>query len=134
PDLSAHVSLLLGVLVFRRLHLHPSSPLFPYTTLFRSYFWVVTIAVEAIAGAAILVQLLPMPAWLPGTGLILATMLINLLSVRVYGEAEFWLAALKVVIITAFIVIGALHIFVFGSWVMATWAERSAHGRMIAAG
>ncbi|MCW6534061.1 amino acid permease [Sphingomonas lycopersici] len=98
------------------------------------YFWAVTIAVEAIAGAAILVQLLPMPAWLPGTGLILATMLINLLSVRVYGETEFWLAALKVVIITAFIVIGALYIFVFGPGISATRAAMSAHGGMFPAG
>jgi len=98
------------------------------------YFWVVTIAVEAIAGAAILVQLLPMPSWIPGIALIVGTTLINLLSVRVYGEAEFWLAALKVVIITAFTAVCALYIFVFGPDLSTTLATIDAHGGLFPKG
>jgi GABA permease len=39
---------------------------------------------------------------------------VNLLSVRSYGEAEFWFASIKVAAIVAFLVAGAL--FVFGGW------------------
>jgi len=98
------------------------------------YFWVVTIAVEAIAGAAILVQLLPIPSWILATALIVGTTLINLLSVRVYGEAEFWLAALKVTIITAFIAIGTLYIFVFGPALSTKLAMIDAHGGLFPKG
>lgn len=98
------------------------------------YFWVVTIAVEAIAGAAILAAILPLPSWVLSTALIGGTTLINLLSVRAYGEAEFWFAALKVLIITAFIAVGASYIFGFGAGITQTLITMKAHGGLFPMG
>jgi GABA permease len=79
------------------------------------YFWVIVVALEAVAGAKIL------GTWWPGVApweftLALMTLftIVNLLSVRSYGEAEFWFASIKVAAIVAFLVAGAL--FVFGGW------------------
>ena len=78
------------------------------------YFWVVTIAVEAIAGANMLTPLIGLPVWVLSFALIGVTTLINLMSVRAYGEAEFWFAGLKVATIIGFILLGAGFIFGFG--------------------
>lgn len=83
------------------------------------YFWVVTIAVEAIAGANMLMPWLPLPTklpmWVVAAGLIGLVTVINRLSVRVYGECEFWFAALKVFTIVGFIAIGAGWVLGLGS-------------------
>jgi gamma-aminobutyrate permease len=73
------------------------------------FFWVVVLAVEATAGAKILEGWMPaVPQW--GWALIVMVVLTvtNLFSVGSYGEFEFWFAGIKVVAITAFIVVGAL--------------------------
>jgi GABA permease len=76
------------------------------------FFWVVVLAVEATAGAVILEGWIPaVPQW--GWALIVMVVLTatNLVSVGSYGEFEFWFAGIKVVAITAFIVIGGLAVF-----------------------
>ncbi|MFJ4618126.1 amino acid permease [Streptomyces sp. NPDC088812] len=76
------------------------------------FFWVVVLAVEATAGAAILESWIPaVPQW--GWALIVMVVLTatNLVSVGSYGEFEFWFAGIKVVAIGAFIVVGALAVF-----------------------
>ncbi|MFH9823142.1 amino acid permease [Streptomyces bobili] len=76
------------------------------------FFWVVVLAVEATAGAAILESWIPaVPQW--GWALIVMVVLTatNLVSVGSYGEFEFWFAGIKVVAIGAFIVIGGLAVF-----------------------
>jgi GABA permease len=79
------------------------------------YFWVIVVALEAVAGAKIL------GLWWPGIApwqFTLALMsiftIVNLLSVRSYGEAEFWFASIKVAAIVAFLVAGA--VFALGAW------------------
>ena len=75
------------------------------------YFWVVVVAIEAIAGAVILAGWLPLPVWLIGM-VLLATMTgVNLLSARSYGECEFWLSLMKVLAIVAFILIAGSYAF-----------------------
>ncbi|MDL9998216.1 amino acid permease [Variovorax sp. J22P240] len=76
------------------------------------YNWAVTIAVE-LAAAQLVMQY-----WFPGTSgvmwsaLFLSVMfLLNAISVRGFGEAEFWFALIKVVAVVAFIAIGTLMIF-----------------------
>ncbi|MCJ2189206.1 amino acid permease [Novosphingobium beihaiensis] len=98
------------------------------------YFWVVTIAVEAIAGAAILSDFMAVPPWIMSTALIVLTTLLNLLSVRAYGEAEFWFAALKVLTITCFIALGVAFIFGFGPGIGATVSTMKASGGLFPAG
>ena len=79
------------------------------------YFWVIVVALEAVAGARILAAWWPQtPPWEFTLALMALFTIVNLLSVRSYGEAEFWFASIKVAAIVAFLVAGAL--FVFGGW------------------
>jgi L-asparagine transporter-like permease len=76
------------------------------------YFWVVVVAIEAIAGARVLQDWIALPTWAIALGLVLAMMATNLWSTRSYGEFEFWFASIKVAAIIAFILIcgGALFL------------------------
>jgi len=79
------------------------------------YFWVIVVALEAVAGAKILGTWWPRIApWQFTLALMALFTIVNLLSVRSYGEAEFWFASIKVAAITAFLVAGAL--FALGAW------------------
>ena len=71
------------------------------------YYWVIVVALEAVAGARLL------EAWLPGVSpwvltlsLILVFTAINLFSVRSWGEFEYWFASIKVAAITIFLCLG----------------------------
>ncbi len=78
------------------------------------YFWVVVVAIEAIAGAKLVQDWLPgLPIWMVGSALLGTMTAINLLSTRSYGEFEFWFSSLKVAAIIAFIVIGASFLLGF---------------------
>ncbi len=46
------------------------------------------------------------PLWLPGTGAMLLVIMLNRLSVRWFGETEFWFAMIKIVAIVALIAAG----------------------------
>lgn len=74
------------------------------------YFWVTVVGVEALAGAATLQRWLPLPIWSLGL-LLLGTMtVVNLMSVRVFGELEFWFASIKVAAIIFFIGLGIWYL------------------------
>ncbi len=75
------------------------------------YFWAIVVAIEAIAGAVILKAWLPLQVWEIGCGLLALLTLINLFSVRGYGEFEFWLSSTKVAVIIAFIAVAGLWAF-----------------------
>ncbi|MGW1838604.1 amino acid permease [Streptomyces sp. NPDC002067] len=99
------------------------------------YFFVIVVAVEAVAGGRI-VQL-----WLPGVplwavslvlmGLLTAT---NMVSARSYGEFEYWFSSIKVVAIVVFLFLGALY--VLGLWPHAEGglALLTSHGGFAPAG
>jgi GABA permease len=71
------------------------------------YFWVVVVAVEAIAGAKIIAVWLPgIPEWAIGTTLMTLMLGANLLSTRSFGEFEFWFSSIKVAAIIVFILLG----------------------------
>lgn len=79
------------------------------------YFWVIVVALEAIAGADLIRFWLPeVPQWLLALVLMLALTASNLFSVRSYGEFEFWFASIKVAAIVVFLALGSL--FVAGMW------------------
>src|SRR5579862_8503220 len=79
------------------------------------YYWVIVVALEAVAGARILGNWWPAIApWQFTLALMGLFTIVNLLSVRSYGEAEFWFASIKVAAIVAFLCAGAL--FAFGAW------------------
>src|SRR5579859_8140687 len=72
------------------------------------YFWVFTVGAETVAGANLLHAIgFDAPVWAIGFGLVVVMTATNLLSLRAYGELEFWFALIKVSAIGAFIVIGA---------------------------
>jgi len=76
------------------------------------YFWVVVIAIEAIAGAKIINGWFPQFAvWQIGVALMAVLTAVNLLSARSYGEFEFWFSLIKVGAILGFILIA-------GAWVL----------------
>nr|VUD27300.1 GabA permease [Salmonella sp. NCTC 7297] len=75
------------------------------------WFWVLVIPLEANIAAIILNSWIPgIPVWLFSLVITLALTGSNLLSVKNYGEFEFWLALCKVIAILAFIALGAAAI------------------------
>ncbi|GMM60199.1 amino acid permease [Novosphingobium pituita] len=92
------------------------------------YFWVITIAVEAIAGAQMLTPFIPLPMWALAALLIGTMTMVNLLSVKTYGEFEFWFASLKVLTILGFMALGLGYLFGFGPGLARIAATFSAHG------
>jgi L-asparagine transporter-like permease len=90
------------------------------------YFWVVVVAIEAIAGAKIVSLWIPLPAWQTGLGLMALLTGSNLFSTRTYGEFEFWFSSIKVAAIIAFIVIAGSYVFGLsapGGASVANWAN-----------
>jgi len=76
------------------------------------FFWVVVLAVEATAAAAILTGWVPaVPQWAWALIVMVLLTVTNLASVGSYGEFEFWFAGIKVVAIAAFIVVAGLAVF-----------------------
>jgi GABA permease len=67
------------------------------------WFWVIVLAIEAVAGAEILQRWFTIETWIAALGLMVLLTLTNLASVRSYGEFEFWFASIKVAAIIAFI-------------------------------
>lgn len=75
------------------------------------YFWMIVVAVEAIAGAIILHQWIGQPVWLIGLVLLACLTVVNLFSARSYGEFEFWFSSVKVAAIVAFIALTGAYVF-----------------------
>jgi GABA permease len=93
------------------------------------YFWVIVVAVEATAGAGILQYWLPgVPLWVLSLVLMVLLTLTNLISVRSYGEFEYWFASIKVGAIVVFMILGGLY--VLGLWPGASmnFSNLYAHG------
>jgi GABA permease len=92
------------------------------------YFWIITVAVEAIAGANILHSWIPLPAWQLGLGLMAVMTGVNLMSARSYGEFEFWFSSIKVSAIIVFIVLAAAYACGWTSHQGPTLANLTGHG------
>ncbi|WP_077807664.1 amino acid permease [Neoasaia chiangmaiensis] len=69
-------------------------------------FWVVAVGAEAIAGAVIVQDWIALPVWLLAPLLIVAVNLVNVISVDLFGECEFWLSSIKVFSLLAFAALG----------------------------
>jgi GABA permease len=93
------------------------------------YFWVVVVAIEAIAGAKIISDWFPfLPVWAIGVGLMALLTAINLMSTRSYGEFEFWFSSIKVGAIIVFILVTAAYAFGLTSAQGNSFANLTAHG------
>ncbi len=89
----------------------------------------IVVALEAVAGADLLRYWLPgVTPWVFTLGLIALFMAVNSLSVRSWGETEFWFASIKVAAIVAFLAAGSA--WVLGLWPGASgdFANLGAHG------
>jgi GABA permease len=85
------------------------------------YFWVIVVALEAIAGAGLVRFWLPdAPGWMVSLVLLVLLTMTNLISVRGYGEFEFWFASIKVATITVFLAVA-------GAYVLGLWPGGSIH-------
>lgn len=99
------------------------------------YFWVVVIAVEAIAGAKIICGWFPQfEVWQVGVVLMAILTAVNLLSARSYGEFEFWFASTKVVAIVVFILVAGAYALGLTSPAGPTFSNLTAHGGFAPAG
>ncbi|MFP5312481.1 MAG: amino acid permease, partial [Actinomycetes bacterium] len=75
------------------------------------YFFVIVVAVEAIAGGRIIQLWVPdIPLWILSLGLMVLLSATNLVSARSFGEFEYWFSSIKVVAIIVFLFIGVLWI------------------------
>ncbi|GAA4838451.1 amino acid permease [Saccharopolyspora rosea] len=93
------------------------------------YFFVIVVAVEAVAGGQILHLWLPdVPLWALSGGLLTLLTLTNLISTRSYGEFEYWFSSIKVLAIVCFLTFGVLYVCGFWPNAHAGLANLTAHG------
>ncbi|MGN7150669.1 amino acid permease [Arthrobacter sp. SAFR-179] len=95
------------------------------------YFWVGVVAFEAVIVGRILHEWIPLvPDWTFAlTGMLLLT-LSNLLSLRSFGETEFWLASIKVSTIIVFLTFATLYVLGLLPNSTGSVANLTAHGFM----
>lgn len=70
--------------------------------------WVTTLGVEVIASASLIAPYVPVPYAVIEIVILAVMTAINLMSVRNYGECEYWFALIKVAAICLFVVIGCV--------------------------
>lgn len=76
------------------------------------YSWVTTLAAELAAGAIVIKYWFPNTSSILWSAVFLALLfLLNVISVKGYGEGEYWFAGIKVITILVFLVVGVLMIF-----------------------
>lgn len=76
------------------------------------YNWAITIAAELSAATLIIKYWFPNSPSLLWSVLFLALILgLNILSVKGYGESEYWFATIKIAVVIIFLVVGVLMIF-----------------------
>jgi L-asparagine transporter-like permease len=92
------------------------------------YFWIVVVAIEAIAGANLIRNWIELPVWMIGWVLLAVLTATNLFSARTYGELEFWFASFKVGAIVAFLVIAGAAVAGLGGGTGSGLVHLTAHG------
>jgi len=71
------------------------------------FCWIITAIADVIAIAAYVQYWFPgMPAWIPAVLCVLLLLTLNLVTVRLFGEMEFWFALIKIIAIVALIITG----------------------------
>lgn len=74
--------------------------------------WIVTGSADLIAIASYVEYIAPgaVPAWVPAVACIVFFVGANMLTVKMFGEVEFWFALIKIIAIVALIAIGVIFI------------------------
>ena len=89
------------------------SPSFGFAMGWNYWFnWAITVAAELVASGLVMSYWLPdVPSWVWAISFLVLLTVLNALSARVYGEAEFWFALIKVITVVIFLISGTLMIF-----------------------
>lgn len=72
------------------------------------FCWIMTAMADIIAVGVYVQYWFDIPQWIPAVICLIILLGLNLLTVKSFGELEFWFALIKVVTILALIVIGAI--------------------------
>ena len=94
------------------------SPSFGFAMGWNFWFnWAITVAADLVASGLVMSYWFPtVPSWVWAGSFLAFLVMLNALSARVYGEAEFWFATIKVVTVVVFLIAGVAMIFgVMGS-------------------
>lgn len=76
------------------------------------YNWAITVAAELVASTIIMQYWFPSaPAWIWSLIFLALLFLLNVISVKGFGEAEFWFSSIKVVTVIVFLIVGLAMIF-----------------------
>ncbi|GEP19809.1 amino acid permease [Pediococcus argentinicus] len=74
--------------------------------------WAITVAVDISTIALIMKFWLPnIPGWIWSMVALVIIFLVNALTVKAFGETEYWIAIIKVVTVVVFLIVGVLTIF-----------------------
>jgi AAT family amino acid transporter len=92
--------------------------------------WVLNIAAEAVVAAIFLQYWFPdYPIWMLALSVSALITIVNLLSVKIFAETEYWLALIKISVIIIFILAGLLLLFVsFGQHSAPGLSNLTEHG------
>lgn len=77
------------------------------------YNWAITVAAELVAATIVMQYWVPsdvVPAWIWSLVFLAVLFILNAITVRGFGESEFWFASIKVVTVIVFLVLGILMI------------------------
>ncbi|KAF9579742.1 hypothetical protein BGW38_003879 [Lunasporangiospora selenospora] len=77
------------------------------------FSWSITVATEFVASAIIISYWIPLsqcPGWVWSLVFVIALTSLNLISVKAFGEVEYWLSLTKVLAVIIFIIVGFLYI------------------------
>jgi AAT family amino acid transporter len=73
--------------------------------------WVLVMAVEIVTAGTFLQYWFSAPVWLLSLIVTFVIIAINLFSVRLFGEIEYWLTSVKILTLIVFVILGALLLF-----------------------
>ena len=123
-EMSAHMPVVGNYQTYASRFISPSFWLHNGVELF-GFNWTVTVSADLVAAGIVMSYWFPdVPGWAWAAGFLLLLTLLNALSARIYGEAEYWLAAIKVVTIIIFLIAGIAMIagvLGYGSPGLANW-------------
>ena len=89
------------------------------------YNWAVTIAVDLVAAQLVMTYWFPdAPGWVWSALFLGIMFLLNWISVKGFGEAEYWFSLIKVATVIIFIIVGVMMIFgIFKGAQPAGWSN-----------
>ncbi|MBK3494207.1 amino acid permease [Viridibacillus sp. YIM B01967] len=92
--------------------------------------WVLNITAESVVAAIFIQYWLPdYPIWILALSVSVLVTAINLLSVKVFAETEYWLALIKITVIVVFIIAGFVLLLVtFGNHTAVGFSNLTDHG------